>query len=321
MPIELFLADASVTPIEPAAYILASVLTFAALGGAWAMGVFRTRSIVGPTRLGTKDSVTLMLVVLGMTVVTWATAPALVAKAMNIELYEKNSTTQPTTQAGDAPGAPAPVTPAPAKFRPEALVTLGAVGAAAAIIMCVLMTVAYRPGAITRMGFGPTDLLQAPLSGLAAGMLAVPLVTAVSIYTAGLWDLLGLGHPNEHPLLQILGDPSRQGLRNLILFTAVVLAPVAEELIFRGYVQTLLVRLVGGNKPSRAVFARWTAILLTALLFSLVHEWWTRPPIFALAVCIGYLYERTGNLWACVILHAIFNATSTALFLLQQQNG
>jgi membrane protease YdiL (CAAX protease family) len=38
------------------------------------------------------------------------------------------------------------------------------------------------------------------------------------------------------------------------------------------------------------------------------HPAWMRPPLFLLSVCIGYAYERTGNLWVAIIIHAGFNA-------------
>jgi hypothetical protein len=63
------------------------------------------------------------------------------------------------------------------------------------------------------------------------------------------------------------------------------------------------------------VWASWVAILATSALFALVHPTWTWPAIFLLAVCLGYAYERTGNLWVPVVIHAAFNATSTVLFL------
>ena len=39
------------------------------------------------------------------------------------------------------------------------------------------------------------------------------------------------------------------------------------------------------------------------------------PPLFVLAVGLGYVYERSGNLWMTVVAHALFNATQMALFL------
>ena len=42
-----------------------------------------------------------------------------------------------------------------------------------------------------------------------------------------------------------------------------------------------------------------------------MHEHWSiRIPIFALSLCFGYMYERTGNLWVPMFMHAMFNGLS-----------
>jgi membrane protease YdiL (CAAX protease family) len=69
------------------------------------------------------------------------------------------------------------------------------------------------------------------------------------------------------------------------------------------------------HDPSRPRRNAWLAIFATSVLFALVHPMWMAPLIFLLALCLGYVYERTGNLWACIALHAIFNTTSTITFL------
>ena len=68
-------------------------------------------------------------------------------------------------------------------------------------------------------------------------------------------------------------------------------------------------------EPVSPAWASWAAIVVTAALFASVHAMWTWPPIFILAVCLGYAYERTGNLWVPILIHASFNAVSTLMFL------
>ena len=61
--------------------------------------------------------------------------------------------------------------------------------------------------------------------------------------------------------------------------------------------------------------ARWAAILISSFLFALLHQpWMIQLPIFLLALALGYLYERTGNLWSCIFMHMFFNAAQFALF-------
>ncbi len=61
---------------------------------------------------------------------------------------------------------------------------------------------------------------------------------------------------------------------------------------------------------------RWGGILISAAIFAAVHmimaqgavDWF--PTLFLLGIGLGYLYERTGNLWSDMTLHATFNTVS-----------
>jgi membrane protease YdiL (CAAX protease family) len=79
----------------------------------------------------------------------------------------------------------------------------------------------------------------------------------------------------------------------------IVLAPVAEEMLFRGILYPAV---------KRAGFPR-AAFWGTAVLFALVHEnLVTFLPLVTLAIALTLLYERTDNLWAPIAAHATFNA-------------
>ena len=66
---------------------------------------------------------------------------------------------------------------------------------------------------------------------------------------------------------------------------------------------------------NRAAWPAVIAILVTSVCFSLVHAPWTWPLIFVLSCFLGYAYERTGNLWTCIVIHAAFNGFSTLVYL------
>jgi uncharacterized protein len=93
-----------------------------------------------------------------------------------------------------------------------------------------------------------------------------------------------------------------------VLFASVVVgAPLAEETVFRGYLQPALAARIGLSR----------AILLQALLFSLVHM---DPvgffPRLLLGVAFGQLVALTGSLWSSIFAHALNNGISTALYFL-----
>ncbi len=90
-----------------------------------------------------------------------------------------------------------------------------------------------------------------------------------------------------------------------VIYTVVV-APICEELVFRG----LMLSTLKDKVP------RWASILGIALIFGLIHSF----PIgfiyaFSLGLLLGWLYYYTGSLLPCIIVHALFNATNYLSFI------
>jgi membrane protease YdiL (CAAX protease family) len=57
-------------------------------------------------------------------------------------------------------------------------------------------------------------------------------------------------------------------------------------------------------------------VVITSILFAIIHPGWSAPIIFILSLGLGYAYERTGNLWVPLTIHLLFNSFQTAMFLL-----
>jgi membrane protease YdiL (CAAX protease family) len=91
---------------------------------------------------------------------------------------------------------------------------------------------------------------------------------------------------------------------------AILLAPLAEEILFRGILYPAI---------KQAGFPR-IALWGTVLLFASVHmNAVTFLPLAVLALLLTALYERTDNLLAPVLAHALFNALNfLTLFLVEQ---
>lgn len=102
----------------------------------------------------------------------------------------------------------------------------------------------------------------------------------------------------------------------MALVTIVLVAPIIEEFIFRGVLQTWLKRHVGTK----------AAIMLTALCFALFHfapsqsagNFSLAISLFVLACYLGFLYEKQGSLTASIGLHMTFNAVSAFRILFSQ---
>ncbi|MCA8959320.1 MAG: CPBP family intramembrane metalloprotease [Planctomycetes bacterium] len=87
----------------------------------------------------------------------------------------------------------------------------------------------------------------------------------------------------------------------LLAFTAIVVAPLLEELLFRGL---LLRGMIGARIP--AAFS----VIATSALFALVHASVAASlPLFVFGCVLAVVFLRTGNLWVSIFLHAIFNAS------------
>ncbi len=93
-------------------------------------------------------------------------------------------------------------------------------------------------------------------------------------------------------------------------FTIAILAPIVEELLFRGFLQSYL----------RRYFNSLPAICLSSACFAIFHfsreQGLGNLPIlgslFIFALFLGFLYERQGSLRSPILLHGLFNALSIA---------
>jgi len=92
----------------------------------------------------------------------------------------------------------------------------------------------------------------------------------------------------------------------LLFLAAAVFAPVAEEILFRGWIYTSL----------RAQFGFWISLVVSSAIFASLH--YEETHIYALAVfpiglALGAMRETTGSLKASISFHAFFNAVAFAL--------
>lgn len=91
----------------------------------------------------------------------------------------------------------------------------------------------------------------------------------------------------------------------LLALAVCVLAPVVEELIFRGLAYTRLKRSALGIKG---------AIIIPGVLFAFLHYQYDGVGTYALLILaslfLGYLRYKTGNTYCCIIIHSIINALS-----------
>lgn len=179
----------------------------------------------------------------------------------------------------------------------------------AGLLACLAIARRAFPGGIRTFLWGTSRLGKALASTTWMFVVVLCVCSALVWTTATIMTMLNYPIPS-HPTLQALTDESPSLGATVALCTgAVVIAPLAEEFFFRGLLQTVLANLVGG---------RWRAIGLTAGAFALMHSDQPHavPPLAALAVILGYAYERYGSLLVPILLHVAFNLRTIIWLLL-----
>lgn len=185
---------------------------------------------------------------------------------------------------------------------------LVSVAVQALVFIGIVRLMVVGPGAITwaDMGFGiaPRRVVRALLEGAS---IAVPIV-AITLLLAGLLVLV-FGNAPPSPL------PPTGTTSGLVLhlLAGAVIAPIAEEIVFRGVAVTAWARTNGA----------WVAIIRAAVLFAVAHVLLVGGQSFGdaaslaivgaaarlpVAVALGWIYLRQGTIWSAIGLHGAFNA-------------
>lgn len=142
----------------------------------------------------------------------------------------------------------------------------------------------------------------------------VNLLAVFPLMLLALWITLTLGRLlkgqqfelETHESLSVLSDAGF-GLQLMVILFAVVIVPIFEELLFRGFFQTSLSSL--SSKP-------WSGIILASFFFAILHPLTHFPALFVFSCGLGYAYERSGSLWRPILMHIFFNGLNVGMTLL-----
>ena len=137
-----------------------------------------------------------------------------------------------------------------------------------------------------------TDLGLAPIGYIASIILAAGITAIFNLlpwFNASEAQELGFSH-------YMMG-----GERVIAFLLLAVIAPIAEEIIFRGWLYGKL----------RVKIPKWVAILVTSLVFGLVHmQWNVGVTVFAMSVITCSMREITGTIYAGTLVHIINNSVA-----------
>lgn len=148
--------------------------------------------------------------------------------------------------------------------------------------------------------------LKGALAGVAAWLASYPLVLVTLLAWATLLAEFGTGWQEQEVLTTLRADPLT------FFLVAVVLAPLVEEVLYRGLLYPTLKR-----KWGKAV-----GLLVSAGLFAILHSHaQTLAALFVLGLVLGHVYERTGTLAAPMALHAAFNGFTFVGAMIERAAG
>lgn len=152
--------------------------------------------------------------------------------------------------------------------------------------------------------------LQKITLGLCLMLAAIPMIGACKV----LWDevlkfLQDLGYQVslEPQALLDLFRFDQPGVLALMVFLAVVVAPVVEEFVFRGVIYRYL----------KGVSSPRMALIISSILFSLIHSNLAAAlPLFLLGMLLCRAYEKSQNILVPISMHAFFNANTIVMMFL-----
>ncbi|MBK9119484.1 MAG: CPBP family intramembrane metalloprotease [Phycisphaerales bacterium] len=182
------------------------------------------------------------------------------------------------------------------------------------LVACGIMLWLLRPatadGTVPRSG-----AIRVGLISFGAFLALLPLMSAQLQLGRAVWHWL---HPDaplpEHMVLEALRQSAwgAWGRAQLIL-AAVLVAPLVEELFFRGVVLDAFRRVLGRH---------WPAIVASAVVFGVVHaQPQDKLPLVTMGLVLGYLRVRYAALWPCVVVHVLFNLRTMLAAVLMESDG
>jgi uncharacterized protein len=151
-----------------------------------------------------------------------------------------------------------------------------------------------HPGVI--FGFDRLGFLKLFFLGMALLVAALPLILASSAMISGF--LRSDPQRDVQPIMQLFEHSSDPGKRVPLIILAVVVAPISEEFVFRGFLYGVLKRYAGGM----------SALLSSGLLFAIIHMHVpSLLPLFLLGCVLTVAYELSGSLLVPMTMHSLFN--------------
>lgn len=207
-------------------------------------------------------------------------------------------------------GAEMSGTTQPATPDARALAIAGSAGQLAAVVLMLGLAKLRVSGGLGGWGLSTTRPAGTLGHAVIAYVALWPICAGLLWVSRTLVPIVAPGYQvTEHQTLWLLRGTidTAPGIAAVLILGAALLAPVMEELLFRGIILPLCARVARNS---------WVGIVASALFFASIHaNVETIPPLFALGMILGYAYVRSGSLTLVILIHVVFN-TKTILTLM-----
>jgi membrane protease YdiL (CAAX protease family) len=146
-------------------------------------------------------------------------------------------------------------------------------------------------------------------TGLKYYLIVLPAIIASGFIVDSVLRAFGI-EPKQQDILNNLLNEDSLGVLAFMVFFGMLAAPIVEELLFRGFLQSAV----------RTTCDKLQTILISGFIFALIH--WNAHvflQIFVLGLMLAYLFEKTGSLVAPITVHICHN-TFTLAFLISYKH-
>lgn len=165
----------------------------------------------------------------------------------------------------------------------------------------------------------PSSIGQDILIGALVWLLSFPIVSVIGQLADLLtFSIFGIQEYEQVAVSFLRKTLESPAMASAALFTILLAAPVIEEFLFRGLLQTWIRRYLGTK----------AAILIASALFTFSHFSLSQgvgnislmASLFSFSCFLGFIYERQGSLFASISLHITFNTISSLRILLLSES-
>jgi len=193
--------------------------------------------------------------------------------------------------------------------------------------IAIVQGIAYLAGIAVALGLVTMASKAAGQSGLklhwvdaAVGLGLLLLVFPIVLLAGDLAQLVHVqltsGEPVDrvaHPLLRMMVENKGNPWTWVLIASAVIGAPIVEETVYRGFLQSGILRMTGHV---------WISLIVSAAVFGTVHAigpsesaspWYAAVQVGVLGLACGAAFERTKRLSVPIAMHAAFNAVNVGV--------